>query len=255
MLMVSFIMPKHSGSGLFLTDSIYFTILTVIISLTGPDVNNYIAFFDLDRTITGAVSGNVLALSAYRKGLMSTSDILYALWLLVGYKLSLREPQKIIYEMAGWVKGIPEKTLDDLSIEISQKVLIPSVFPEAIRELKMHSENKARTVILSSSPASVCRLMTKSLGIDDMICSELEVIDGYLTGRSVRPLCFGQEKVTRMKEYCEINNTAPDRCWYYGDSIADFPALSIVGHPVCINPDRKLLKKAKDKSRGLFYLD
>ncbi len=208
-------------------------------------MNSYIAFFDLDRTIIKAVSGNVLALSAYRKGLMSNSDMIYALWLLLGYKLSVKDPQKIIYEMAGWVKGIPEKIFNDHSVEISQSILLPSVYPEAISEIRMHSENKARTVILSSSPVPVCQEMAKSLGIDDIICSELEVIDGHLTGRSLRPLCYGQEKVTRMREYCEINNTTPDKCWYYGDSIADFPALSIVGYPVCINPDRKLLKKAR----------
>ncbi len=206
----------------------------------------------MDRTITKAVSGNVLALTAYRKGLMSNSDMLYALWLLLGYKLSVKDPQKIIYEMAGWVQGIPEKTLNDLSVEITHNTLLPAVYPDAISEIRMHSENKARTVILSSSPSPVCHEMAKSLGIDDIVCSELEVTDGYLTGRSLRPLCYGQEKVTRMREYCEINNTTPDKCWYYGDSIADFPALSIAGFPVCINPDKKLLKQAKSKNWKIY---
>ena len=216
-------------------------------------MNRYIAFFDLDRTITKAVSGNVLALTAYRKGLMSNSDIMYALWLLFGYKLSLRDPQKIIYKMAGWVKGIPEKTLDDLSVEISHKILLPAVYPEALSEIRMHSDKNVRTVILSSSPYPVCREMSKSLGIDDIVCSDLEVIDGYLTGLSVRPLCFGEEKPNRLKEYCEINNTDPASCWYYGDSIADSPALSIVGHPVCVNPDKKLLKKARENNWKIYY--
>jgi HAD superfamily hydrolase (TIGR01490 family) len=209
----------------------------------------------MDRTITKAVSGNVLALTAYRKGLMSNSDMLYGIWLLLGYKLSFKDPQKIIYEMAGWVKGIPEKTLNDLSVEITHKTLLPAVYPDAISEIRMHSENKARTVILSSSPAPVCREMSKALGIDDFVCSELEVKDGILTGRSLRPLCFGPEKVIRMKEYCEINNTDPGKCWYYGDSIADFPALSFSGFPVCINPDKKLLKKARENKWKTYYWD
>lgn len=218
-------------------------------------MNSYVAFFDLDRTITKAVSGNVLALTAYKKRLMSNSDMMYALWLLLGYKLSLRDPQKIIYKMAGWVKGISAKTLDDLSVEISHKILLPAVYPEARSEIRIHSDNNARTVILSSSPTPVCREMSKALGIDDIVCSELEVIDGYLTGHAVRPLCFGNEKVSRLREYCEINNTDPAICWYYGDSIADFPALSIVGHPVCINPDRKLLKQARIKGWKIYSWD
>ena len=225
----------------------YCTILKVIISLKGAEVSSYIAFFDLDRTITGAVSGNVLALHAYRKKLMSVSDIFHALWLLIGYKLSLKDPNKIIYEMAGWVKGIPEKTLTDLSEEITKNIILPAVYPEAVQEIRKHSENNARTVILSSSPTTICRLVAESLGIDDVLCSELEVVEGYLTGSSVGPLCFGQEKVSRIIGYCEKNNTPPDKCWYYGDALADFPALSIVGHPVCVNPEKKLRKKADEK--------
>jgi HAD superfamily hydrolase (TIGR01490 family) len=149
--------------------------------------------------------------------------------------------------MAGWVKGVPEKTINELSSEISRKILIPSVFPQAVSEIKMHAGNHIRTVILSSTPASVCRVMAEWLNMDDFISSELEVINGHLTGRSVRPLCFGEEKAVRIREYCEKNNTDPGECWYYGDAFADFPALSIVGHPVCVNPDRKLLRKAREK--------
>ena len=223
------------------------------ITLKSPEVNSCIAFFDLDRTIIKAVSGNVLALEAYKKGLMSASDILYALWLLAGYKLSLRDPQELIYIMAGWVKGVPEKTMNELSLDISRKTLIPAIFPQAVGEIKMHAANRARTVILSSTPASVCRIMTESLGMDDFISSELEVTDGLLTGRSVRPLCFGEEKAVRIREYCERNNTDPGNCWYYGDALADFPALSIVGHPVCVNPDRKLHRKARKNEWQIYF--
>ncbi|MFH0842235.1 MAG: HAD-IB family hydrolase [Bacteroidota bacterium] len=231
----------------------YSIIPVALITLESPDVNSCIAFFDLDRTIIKAVSGNVLALEAYKKGLMSTMDILHALWLLAGYKLSMRDPQELIYIMAAWAKGVPEKTMNDLSFEISRKTLIPAIFAQAVTEIKMHAANHARTVILSSTPVSVCRIMAESLEMDDLICSELEVKDGYLTGRSVRPLCFGEEKAVRIREYCEINNTDPGNCWYYGDSLADFPALSIVGHPVCVNPDRKLLRKARENRWPIYF--
>jgi phosphoserine phosphatase len=39
-----------------------------------------------------------------------------------------------------------------------------------------------------------------------------------------------------------------DDAWYYGDAIIDQPALSIVGHPVCINPDHKL-KRVAEKNK------
>jgi HAD superfamily phosphoserine phosphatase-like hydrolase len=121
---------------------------------------------------------------------------------------------------------------------------LPNIYSEALNELKIHSGKNARRVLLSSTPSSVGRVIADSLGIEDIICSELEVVDGYLTGRPSGPLCFREEKAVRMKKYCESNNTTPEESWFYGDSISDFPALSISGFPVCVNPDRKLMKKA-----------
>ncbi len=217
------------------------------------DVNSYIAFFDLDRTITGAISGNVLAREAYKKGLMSLSDIKHAIWLLILYKISLRDPVKIINEMAAWVKNVPEVLFNQLSAEISKNILIPAVYTEAIKEINMHKENGAKTVILSTTPVSIGREMAKVLGMDDIICSELEVENGLFTGRSIGPLCYGEEKAIRMKKYCESRKCNPEDSWYYGDSIADFPALSLTGTPVCINPDKKLLKRARQKGWKIYF--
>ena len=233
----------------------FFTIPEAAISSKLPDVSSYIAFFDLDRTISRAVSGNELALSAYKEKLLPLSGIIHALWMLAGYKLSLRDPQQLIYIMTMWVKGIPEQTLNTLSAGIVNDKIIPGVYPKALDEIKRHSLNNAMTVILSSSPLSVCRLVAQSIGIDDVICSRLEVENGNLTGRSVGPLCFGNEKAVRLREYCENNNTDPQDCWYYGDAFADFPALSAVGHPVCVNPEKELLRKAREQRWKICYWD
>lgn len=213
----------------------------------------YIAFFDLDRTITGKISGNILAREAFRKGLMSFSDIMHALWLLILYKLSLRDPVKIINRMAAWVKNVPEELFNRLASEICHKYLIPAVYTEALNEIKMHRDNGALTVILSTTPVAIGRIMAEALRMDDIICSELEVVNGVFTGRAVRPLCYGEEKARRMKEYCNTMDCIPVDGWYYGDSIADFPALSITGTPVCVNPDKKLLKKARQKNWKIYY--
>jgi len=41
--------------------------------------------------------------------------------------------------------------------------------------------------------------------------------------------------------------------WYYGDSISDLPVLKTVGFPVCVNPDKKLIKAAKENSWKICY--
>jgi HAD superfamily hydrolase (TIGR01490 family) len=204
----------------------------------------YVTFFDLDQTLADSVSGKLLANCAFRKGLLKCSDLVNAVFLSFLFRFKLKDPLKIIDDMVGWVKGIPENSLLELCSEVTGKLIIPSVYPEARAEIAYHKSKKAKVVILSSALKSVCEIIAENLNIDDIICSELEIKNGYLTGRPLGHICFGEEKAVRLLEYCEKNNFSTSDAWYYGDSIHDFPALNSVGNQVCVNPDKKLKKAA-----------
>jgi HAD superfamily hydrolase (TIGR01490 family) len=205
---------------------------------------SYIAFFDLDRTITKAISGKELAREALRKGVLSYSNLIYALYTSLAHKFNLRDEQKIVDEMVRWVKDLKEDTLLDLCTEVTRNVMLPSVYESALLEIKYHKEKNAKIVLLSSALTPVCREMADHLKMDDIVCSDLEVLNGYLTGRPIGKLCFGMEKAVRLLSYCEKHNSKPSEAWYYGDSVSDLAVLSTVGNPVCVNPDRMLRKAA-----------
>lgn len=214
---------------------------------------SYFAFFDLDHTITSSVSGKELVLGAFKKGLMSRTDLVSAIFLSLAYKMNLVNPSEAIDKMGAWVKGITTSTMENLCSEVFKETLLPSVYPEANSEIRLHKERNAGLIILSSSLSPVCRSMSEHLGMDDILCSELESAEGILTGRAIGKFCFGEEKAVRLRQYCEINNSKLEDAWYYGDAFADLPALSIVGHPVCINPERKLEKIAKKNGWKINY--
>ena len=98
------------------------------------------------------------------------------------YRLQILDPFKIVKDMIGWVKGIPVNAMDELCSEVVNKVLLPSVYKEAISEIEFHKSKNAKVVILSSSLKPICWEIARNLGIDDIICSDLETIDGMLTG-------------------------------------------------------------------------
>jgi HAD superfamily hydrolase (TIGR01490 family) len=222
------------------------------ISSREASTNSYIAFFDLDRTIIKAVSGTELAKGAWKRGLMKGSDLVHAIYLSASYKLGIKDPLKIVNKMTEWVKGLPEETLVRLCTEVYNDVLLPSLHKEAVFEINMHKEKGAKVVILSSSLAPVCNPIASVLGIDDILCSILETVDGILTGQPEGKLCFGEEKLSRLRHYCETNNSNPEKAWYYGDAISDLPALNIVGVPVCVNPERKLARIAHEKGWRIY---
>ena len=209
---------------------------------------SYIVFFDLDQTLAGSVSGRSLARAAYKRGFLHGWDVVNAVLNSVLYKLKLRDPARIIDSMVSWVKGMPEPVFRELCTTVFASEILPAIYPEARKEIAFHRSGNARTVILSSAVRYICVSVADALGIDDLICSDLEVRDGLLTGLPEGHICFGPEKALRLKQYCKNMGYHESEAWYYGDSDADIPALSAVGHPVCVNPDRKLKKLASGKN-------
>jgi HAD superfamily hydrolase (TIGR01490 family) len=213
---------------------------------------SYTAFFDLDNTIVSENSSKLLIRLAYEKKMISNAGILKALWLSFLFKFNLKDTEKIIAGMVKWLSGISRVVIDDLSSEVFTKHLLALIPDEARSEIKMHKEKNAELVILSSALEPVCRSFADYLEMDNIICTELEVNGDSFTGRTSGKLCFGNEKLVRLKQYCEKIYSDVDRAWYYGDSIYDLPALEAVGHPVCINPDRQLRKKAIKKGWTIY---
>jgi HAD superfamily hydrolase (TIGR01490 family) len=209
---------------------------------------SYIAFFDLDDTLIRANSGKLLVRVAFKKGMMSLPDLIKALWLSFLYKFRLMNSEKIIGGMLKWLEGMPEESIIGLSSEVFEKHILHAISEEALREIKMHKDKNAAVVILSSALFSICQAVAGHIEMDDFICTHIETEGGRCTGQTAGKLCFGNEKAFRLKEYCEKNNSKVMNAWYYGDSFSDLPVLQIVGNPVCVNPDKKLLKSAQKNS-------
>jgi HAD superfamily phosphoserine phosphatase-like hydrolase len=165
-----------------------------------------VAFFDLDRTIIGAISGRELAKGAFREGIMRVPDMIHGIFLSAVYKLGLKSQTEIINELVKWVRGMPEAKMLELCKNVSENILIPSIYKEAKEEIYLHRSKGHRIVILSSALRCVCEIMSATLEVDDILCSDLEVRDGLLTGQPEGRICFGKEKLVRFLDYCWKND-------------------------------------------------
>jgi HAD superfamily hydrolase (TIGR01490 family) len=213
---------------------------------------SYAVFFDLDRTVLSLNSGNLLVREAYRGELMTTKDLINALFLSFLYKFSLRNTDLIIESMGKWVKGLPVEKIQELSQKIVRNYLIDSIRPEIKLEIIYHKEQKAEIILLSSAINSICDPVASHLGLNKVLCTEMESDNGILTGRPVGKFCFSGEKEIRLSKFCQENGYNLSETWYYADSISDSPVFEIVGKQVCINPDKKLRGIAKEKGWKVF---
>lgn len=213
----------------------------------GNEESSYIAFFDLDRTLAGNNSGREIVRVAFRKGVLSYQELFRAFALSLAHRLNLRDTPETIKEMALWTRDHSENQLSDLCREAALSGIIPSIYPGAKAEIEYHRNRKAGLVLLSSALAPLCRQVAVHLGLESVLCSELEVSSGRLTGNTRGRFCYAEEKALKLTGYCEMKGHSPSQAWYYGDSLSDLPVLELVGNPVCVNPDRKLMAIANKR--------
>jgi HAD superfamily hydrolase (TIGR01490 family) len=206
----------------------------------------YAAFFDLDHTILKINSGEAFLRRAYKNGLLSSRKLIHAYYLAVLYKFNAKDPSVIIEKLNSWLANVPVYEIEALCNEIVEKDLIPAIRPEIIKEIRMHKEQGADLVILSSTIAPIGVRLAKHLDIRSVICSEMEVVNQQYTGRPIGRFCFRDEKLRRLNQYLHANNYTPEGAYYYADSIDDLPVLKAVGHAVCVNPDKSLEKIARE---------
>ncbi|HMS42247.1 MAG TPA: HAD-IB family hydrolase [Pyrinomonadaceae bacterium] len=141
-------------------------------------------------------------------------------------------------------KGESEDRLRYFSEELFEEVLKPAIF-DGTRELIAQSKKigQKQIVITGALDFTIDRICDY-LEIDEYVSNRLEFVNGYATGRILPPVMASATKAKWMREYAERENINLSESYAYSDSISDLPMLSIVGHPVAVNPDFRLKQTA-----------
>ena len=88
-------------------------------------------------------------------------------------------------------------------------------------------------VIVSASPNVYLERAAAQLGFDGLICTELQVVSGTLTGKMQTPNCHGEQKVLRLRSWlAERFGASLDgvALYAYGDTSGDLPLLRMAQH-------------------------
>jgi HAD superfamily hydrolase (TIGR01490 family) len=87
-------------------------------------------------------------------------------------------------------------------------------------------------------------------GIEHLIATEPEIVDGRFTGDVASVPCMREGKITRLEAWLSARRASLAtfaESWFYSDSINDLPLLSCVTHPVAVDPDARLQKIARTR--------
>lgn len=104
--------------------------------------------------------------------------------------------------------------------------------PSALARLRWHQERGHCCLIVSASPGIYLHRTGEVLHMDGVLCTELEIEDGVLTGQMQTLNCHGEEKVRRLEVWLAERYPAAERVVLhaYGDSGGDVPLLNLADY-------------------------
>ena len=144
-------------------------------------------------------------------------------------------------------------TFDQSELELwaasaGERYWAPRLFPEALLELQHHREQGHRIILVSGGIEPMLKPLAEMLEADGLIATQPEVEGTRLTGRLVDGPMGEERKAEATRQVRDALGIDLSESYGYGDSYADEAFLESVGHPVAVNPDRRLRKLAR--SRG-----
>jgi HAD superfamily hydrolase (TIGR01490 family) len=151
-------------------------------------------------------------------------------------------------------EGFSQDRLRYFSEELFEEVLKPAIFPGTRELIAQGKKIGQRQVLLTGALDFTIDRLMEYLGIDDFAANRLEFVNGYATGRVLPPVMASATKAKWIREYAERENINLSDSYAYSDSISDLPMLSIVGHPVAVNPDFRLKQTALQHDWGILDL-
>ncbi|HEY8518407.1 MAG TPA: HAD-IB family hydrolase [Candidatus Binatia bacterium] len=229
-------------------------------SPAGPHVA---AFFDLDRTLIAGFSALTFVRDGLRSGRLGASDVVELLFAAISFELQTIGFSGFLTGTARTLRGYPEEEFVRIGERIFNEELASEVYPEARAIVAAHRRRGHTLAIVSSATRYQIGPIARDLGIEHILASQLEVVDGKLTGEIVDPPCYGEGKAYFARRFAEEHGIDLAQSFFYTDSEEDLPLLELVGHPRPTNPSKALTAIATRRgwptqrftSRGLPTLE
>jgi HAD superfamily hydrolase (TIGR01490 family) len=129
---------------------------------------------------------------------------------------------------------------------VADNYFMPLMRPDIVEKLNEHKKQGHKIVLLSGMFKEFLGVIGERIGVEYVVGTSLEIVNGKYSGHIIPPLCFGENKVKLLDEFARNHGLDVDfpRSFAYADSIYDIPILRMVGNPVATYPDRELVEFA-----------
>lgn len=210
-----------------------------------------LALFDLDNTLLAGDSDYNWSLFLIEEGLLDAKmhqDLNEQFYL--DYKNGNLDIYKFLEFQLKPLSQHPRAFLDELHKKYMQRIIHPMMTDKGQALVDKHREQGDLCLIITATNSFVTRPIASAYGIDNLIGTDPEEINGEFTGGVSGVPSFQQGKVTRLNQWLESHGQQLSdfaASYFYSDSHNDLPLMKLVSHPVAVDADSMLKEYAEQQ--------
>lgn len=149
------------------------------------------------------------------------------------------------------LKPLADNQPDDLyrwRNQFVETLIRPVLLKPAQELIDKHKKRGDILMVITATNRFVTEPIVKLYGIDLLLATTPDFVDGRFTGGFSGTPCFQEGKVTHLDAWLANSSETLENSWFYSDSHNDLPLLKKVTNPVAVDPDEKLKAFANESN-------
>jgi HAD superfamily hydrolase (TIGR01490 family) len=135
-----------------------------------------------------------------------------------------------------------------------EQAIKPLLLKFAQQLIDKHRDRGDTLLVITATNRFVTEPIVQLYGIDNLLATTPEFINGRYTGGFNGIPCFREGKVKLLEAWLKNSTETMQDSWFYSDSHNDLPLLNLVDHPVAVDPDEKLAQFANEADWPIISL-
>lgn len=207
----------------------------------GPEVG---AFFDFDGTLIHGYSAALYFRERLAAREVGAGELLGTLVEVFNMQQRGHDVTRLVGVGLGALRGTALADLEDMGQQLFRSRISGQVYPDARRLVRAHLRAGHTVALASSATRFQAQAAAEDLGIEHLLVTEVEVLDGQVTGHVDGPILWGPGKADAVRSFAAEQGLDLAESYAYGNGGEDVLYLETVGRPRPLNADSTLTAAA-----------
>jgi putative phosphoserine phosphatase/1-acylglycerol-3-phosphate O-acyltransferase len=214
---------------------------------SGPAGPKVAAVFDFDGTLIDGYSASALYSHRFRNFEIGPQELVRTVRTMMGPTMTERQFGELVEGGLGAWVGHADSDVLELGERLFAQEVAGQLFHDAWRLVKAHQRAGHTVVIATSATRMQVAPLARELGVEHLLCTELETDNGLVTGRIAGRPPWGPGKIAAVSRFLAEHDIDATGSHAYADGNEDVPLLEAVGYPHPVNPRPELAEVAKTR--------